>query len=317
MADVKWIKVSTSMFEGNRKIKQIELMPEGDTILVIWLKLLLLAGNVNDRGAIYITPEIPYTDEMLANELRRPITVVRMALSLFERFGMIEIIDNVFYLSSWEKYQSADKLEEMREQNRKRVARHREKQKAIALNGEHVCQYCGGESTGVDHIVAVSRGGKDTDDNKVPCCLECNRIKNDKPLVDFLNANRNRINDALIAANPKLSKRVSLCNVTDRYIVTLGNATEEERDLEKEFHSFTPADKSAKAMELMGGTLGKGVVMISDEQFNDLLDKLSLDELHKYMDIVADCELKGKRYKNKTHYQAILDMVAKDRRVAQ
>ena len=34
MADVKWIKVSTSMFESNRKIKQIETMPEGDTILV-------------------------------------------------------------------------------------------------------------------------------------------------------------------------------------------------------------------------------------------------------------------------------------------
>ena len=120
MADVKWIKVSTSMFDGNRKIKQIETMPEGDTILVIWLKLLLLAGNVNDRGAIYITPEIPYTEEMLANELRRPLTTVRMALSVFETFGMVEIVDNVYYLSAWEKYQNTDKLEEMREKNRER-----------------------------------------------------------------------------------------------------------------------------------------------------------------------------------------------------
>ena len=86
MADVKWIKVSTNMFETNRKIKQIELMPEGDTILVIWLKLMLLAGIINDGGKIYITPEIPYTEEMLANELRRPLTVVRMSLQLFERF---------------------------------------------------------------------------------------------------------------------------------------------------------------------------------------------------------------------------------------
>ena len=118
--DVKWIKVSTSMFESSRKIKQIEVMPEGDTILVIWLKLLLLAGNVNDHGAIYITPEIPYTEEMLANELRRPLTTVRMALSVFESFGMIEIEDNIYRLSSWEKYQSTDKLEEMREKNRER-----------------------------------------------------------------------------------------------------------------------------------------------------------------------------------------------------
>ena len=76
MADVKWIKVSTEMFNSSRKIKQIEMMPEGDTILVIWLKLLLLAGNINDGGQIYLTPEIPYTDEMLANELRRPLTTV-------------------------------------------------------------------------------------------------------------------------------------------------------------------------------------------------------------------------------------------------
>ena len=127
MADVKWIKVSTDMFESNRKIKQIELMPEGDTILVIWLKLLLLAGNVNDGGNIYLTPEIPYTDEMLANELRRPLTTVRMALSVFERFGMIETIDDILHLSSWEKYQNIEGMEKIREQTRQRVAKCRER----------------------------------------------------------------------------------------------------------------------------------------------------------------------------------------------
>ena len=131
MADVKWIKVSTGMFESNRKIKQIEMMPEGDTILVIWLKLLLLAGTINDRGAIYITPEIPYTEEMLAHELRRPAATVRMALKVFESFGMIEIIDNVFYLSAWEKYQSTDKLEEMRKKDRERKRIKRAEQKAL------------------------------------------------------------------------------------------------------------------------------------------------------------------------------------------
>ena len=57
--------------------------------------------------------------------------------------------------------------------------------------------------------------------------------------------------------------------------------------------------------------------MLSEEQMDDLLDKLSLDEFNKYVAIVADCELKGKRYKTKSHYQAILDMAAKDRRVQQ
>ena len=56
--------------------------------------------------------------------------------------------------------------------------------------------------------------------------------------------------------------------------------------------------------------------MLSEEQIDDLLNKLSLDEFDKYVAIVADCELKGKCYKNKSHYQAILDMVERDRRLA-
>ena len=65
-------------------------------------------------------------------------------------------------------------------------------------------------------------------------------------------------------------------------------------------------------LRILGGRLGKGVVMLSDEQIGDLLDKLSLEEFNKYVAIVADCELNGKKYK-KSHYQAILDMVKKDR----
>ena len=247
MADVKWIKVSTGMFESNRKIKQIEMMPEGDTILVIWLKLLLLAGNINDRGAIYITPEIPYTDEMLANELRRPTTTVRMALSVFESFGMIEIIDNVYYLSAWEKYQNTDKLEEMRAKDRDRKRVKRAEKKALEEKSADSPRTVSGQFHG-------------------------------RPLLE--------------------------------------EEGEEDKEKEKEYHSFTPAEKKAKALEKMGGTLGKGVVMLSEDQIEDLLEKLSIDEFDKYVAIVADCELKGKRFKTKSHYQAILDMVAKDRKLA-
>ena len=72
MAEVKWVKVATDMFES-RKIKQIEAMPKGDTVIAIWLKMLLLAGQINDGGAIYITPENPYTEKALAAELRREL----------------------------------------------------------------------------------------------------------------------------------------------------------------------------------------------------------------------------------------------------
>lgn len=132
MADVKWIKIAINMFD-NRKIRQIETMPDGDSLLLIWVKLLCLAGNVNDGGYIYLTKEIPYTDEMLATQFNKPLPTIRLALKTFEQFGMIEVINNIIFLSSWEKYQNTDKLAEIRAQMRARVAKHREKQKLLEV----------------------------------------------------------------------------------------------------------------------------------------------------------------------------------------
>ena len=130
MADVKWIKIAVDIFD-NRKVKQIENMPDGESLLIIWFKLLCLAGNVNDGGLIYLTKEIPYTDEMLATQFNKPLANVRLALKTFEAFGMIEIINNMILLSSWEKYQNTDKLAEIREQNRLRKQAQREREKKL------------------------------------------------------------------------------------------------------------------------------------------------------------------------------------------
>lgn len=137
MSDIKWIKVMTDMFD-NRKIKQIETLPEGDAIIVIWLKLLCLAGNVNEQGLVYFTKEIPYTEEMMATEFKRPINTVRLALRTFEQFEMVEIIDDIIMISNWEKYQNIEGMDKVREQNRLRAQKYRAKQKAIAQNENNV-----------------------------------------------------------------------------------------------------------------------------------------------------------------------------------
>lgn len=97
---------------------------------------------------------------------------------------------------------------------------------------------------------------------------------------------------------------------------------EEEKEKEEEslsiVHStrekeMTEEEKERIKRKYMGGTLGQNIVFLSDEQFADICDKLSIDEIDKYFGIIVDCERKGKRYKRKTHYQAILDMARKDR----
>lgn len=135
MADVKWIKIATEIFD-NQKIRMIEAMPEGDSIIVIWFKLLMLAGKVNDGGLVYFTREIPYTEQMLSTYFNRPLTTIQLALNTFERFGMMEIVDELIYISGWEEYQNVDGLEKIREQTRKRVAKHRELKKLEKLSEE-------------------------------------------------------------------------------------------------------------------------------------------------------------------------------------
>lgn len=131
MADVKWIKIMTDVFD-NRKIKQIETMPEGDAILVVWFKLLTMAGKVNDGGLIYLTENIPYTEEMLSTQFGKPLSIVRLALATFQQFGMIERDEQQIFISSWEKYQSTDRMAEIREYNRLAQRKSREKRRLLS-----------------------------------------------------------------------------------------------------------------------------------------------------------------------------------------
>lgn len=131
MADVKWIKMSTGL-PDNKKIKQIRRLPNGDTIALMWVFLMCLAGESNESGMVYFTREIPYTDEMLADEFKMDITTIRLGLKTFERFGMIEIINDIICLPSWEKWQSVDRLSEIREYNRLAKQKSRAKQKLLA-----------------------------------------------------------------------------------------------------------------------------------------------------------------------------------------
>lgn len=131
--EIKWIKMSTDLF-NNRKIKQIERMQDGDAIIVIWLKLLVLAAEINDGGDVYFLKSVPFTEESLAVEFGRSVEIIALALRTFEAYGMIEIKDHAITIINWEKYQSVDKMEELREYNRLAQQRSREKKKLMSNN---------------------------------------------------------------------------------------------------------------------------------------------------------------------------------------
>lgn len=135
MAEVKWIKIVTDIFD-DEKILLIESMPEADAIIVIWFKMLCLAGKQNNSGVFQLHGRIAYTDEMFATIFRRPLNTVRLALNTFEKFGMIEIVNDTVTIPNWGKHQSIEQIEARREYQRKYHQAYRKQQKLLIESGE-------------------------------------------------------------------------------------------------------------------------------------------------------------------------------------
>lgn len=130
MSEVKWIKITTDMFD-NRKIKHLRKLPDGNNIVLIWVMLLTMAGRCNANGMIFLTENIPYTPKMLADELGFDESVVALSLQALQMLNMIVTDGEFFSIAGWEEYQSADKLEKIREQNRLRKAAQREREQLL------------------------------------------------------------------------------------------------------------------------------------------------------------------------------------------
>ena len=126
MGEIKWIKLTTDMFD-NRKIRHLRRLPEGNNIVLIWVMLLTMAGRCNAGGMIFLTENIPYTPKMLADELSFEESTVVLALKSLEQLGMIYADNGFFSIAGWQEHQNIEGMEKVREQNRLRKQRQREK----------------------------------------------------------------------------------------------------------------------------------------------------------------------------------------------
>lgn len=131
MTKVSWIRLEIDMFD-NKKIRHIRKLPEGNNIVLIWMMLLTMAGRCNSNGIIFLTENIPYTNKMLADELDFDESVIELALTILEKFGMITRDGTLLSIPGWEEHQNIDGLEKIRAQTRKRVAEHRKRQKELS-----------------------------------------------------------------------------------------------------------------------------------------------------------------------------------------
>ena len=215
MADVKWIKITTDIFD-DEKILLIESLPDSYAIITVWFKLLCLAGKQNNSGVFMMNNQIAYTNQMLATIFRMKEATVTMALQTFEQFGMVEIIDGVITIPNWGKHQNLDQLESKKEYMRNYMQEYRKKQRRLTGNSKlcesglptdewvavldffnRECAYCGAkDNLEQEHIIPVNDGGMYKIGNIVPSCRKCNASKGSKSVdswyinSDVFNADR-------------------------------------------------------------------------------------------------------------------------------
>ena len=129
MANLQWLKLSTDFFDNN-KIKLLESEKDGDTIIRVWIQLLTIAMKCNYQGRLSLTEDKPMTVDEFSKIMGKSRKKITKCLEKFEELKMIIIEDNFYKIKNWSKYQSADKLEEIRLQNRLRQQKYRENMKS-------------------------------------------------------------------------------------------------------------------------------------------------------------------------------------------
>lgn len=212
MAEISWIKLKTTMFD-DEKIKLIQSMPEADAILVIWIRLLVLAGKTNDEGLIYIQRNMPYTEEMLATLFSKPVNVVRLALMTLQQFNMIDLNeDGLIAIENWDKHQNIEGMEKVRLKNAERVRKHRERKKQQALenknSGNVTCNVTVTDCNGTDKDKDID---KEIDKNKK------NRSKTSCKYSDEHLRLAEKLKNNLINDFPSEMKRVNIEKWADTF----------------------------------------------------------------------------------------------------
>ena len=128
MVQVQWLKVYTDIFD-NEKMKKLLRNRDGDTYFRVWIQLLTLAAKSNQHGAILLGENIPMSKEDLAKVMHKTLNKLEKIIQDLYELDMIIIEKETICIKNWDMYQSADELEKLRESNRRRQQKYREKQK--------------------------------------------------------------------------------------------------------------------------------------------------------------------------------------------
>lgn len=134
MYEIQWFKIESNIF-SNRKIQLILKLEDGDTYFRVWIQLIALAVECNNKGRLEIGGNNPMTIENFSKIMGKSNKKIEKILKKFLELEMLKKEGETFLIKNWDKYQSIDKYEKYQMQNRERQRKYREKHKSEIEKG--------------------------------------------------------------------------------------------------------------------------------------------------------------------------------------
>lgn len=164
---VSWIRLETNLFD-NPKIQMLSNLPKGDSYVSFWVRLLCMAGKLNNGGYVYVAENAAYTPQLLAAITGKPVALVKTMLKTMQELHMIDIDSNgIIYIIGWNEHQNTSGLEKIREQTRERTRLYRERKKqSVTSNSGDASQCVTSDATSDGGNDTVTQQNKNKKENK-------------------------------------------------------------------------------------------------------------------------------------------------------
>ena len=277
------------MFE-DEKIRLIDAMTNGVMVIYVWLRLLVQAGKINANGYIYLTENIPYTEEMLSTLFCKSLESIKFALKILCDFQMIEVDSkNIIKILNWDKHQNIEGMERVRAQNKKRAEAYREKKKQIEKTAE--------ENNDNEKIIPLTNVTDLMDDSQVS-------------LKD--NSEGNLKENYLVKSKTNSDDEGNSSEDTSNVIVTEQKERESKKEIEnknenkKEIESESKKEIKRESNNIAGDANNKVLAYEQEVKQSSLSQGSALKENPK---AIAENDINANAMELLTHYEKITGIV--------
>ena len=132
-----WLKLQKDFFKRH-DIKYVQTLPEGREIAFFYLKLMV--ESVDHDGELRFSPELPYSEAMLASVTDTPVDIVKSGMETLKELGLVRIDEEgtIIIPKVIKMIDSAADTDAARRAKRYRERKKAERDETSQENGNHL-----------------------------------------------------------------------------------------------------------------------------------------------------------------------------------